>query len=377
MQTLNDHRNRPFNQVSRQRRIKKSPFQGWFYLTSIPDPPEGASFVKRETARKSRLISVVACFLLLLFAICLPAAIIVRNVPSLVSTSAILPVTLVAILLNRAGKTFAAGIIIVCASEILLSLVILTTRPFDVMDMQSYELLVIGELLSVSLLPGRSVFIVALYNSAVILGSLLYQPKTPALLQIVHHQLVAVVLNPVGVQLLVAGVTYLWVSSTLRAIARADYAEVVAALEQEIGREATLAAEEKHLLEAKINEIVKFHNDAMKSSISAKFPFSEETKVLWPLINVIHSLQRKVQSSFSTDSELRRLKNAIADYTSFVYKNDLTQRKQWPQTKTDLDLLLYAIMQQMGKRSEFVSHPTIPLTPAANTGTSARTTRKF
>ena len=349
MRTLSGYDDRSFNQASYQGQGKRNPFLWWFNLTSIPDPPEDASFVKREVARKSRLISIVAFFLLVLFAIYLPVDIATKSIPSLISTLMILPVALVAIMLNRAGRTFGAGVVVVCFAELALSSVVLTTVPFDITSVQLYGLLVISELLAVSLLPGITVFITAVYNSMVILFSLLYQQQTPVMVQTVHHQFATLLLNPVGVQLLVAGVTYLWVGSTLKAIARADHAEVVASLEHEMGLQATLVAEEKLLLVAKINEVVQFHINTMNSGMSAKFPFSEETKVLWPLINIIHSLQRRVQRSLYTDYELHRLKRAIVDYANYVYATDLAQQEQWPQTKTELDLMLYPIMQQIHK----------------------------
>jgi hypothetical protein len=334
------------NQESQWGEIRLNPVQWWFKLTSIPEPAAGASFVKREAARKSRLASIIASFLLILFCIYFPADIVSRSIPSLISTTAILPVALSAILLNRAGRTFWAGMVIVCAAELALSSLVWTARPLDVVNLQLYELLVIGELLAVSLLPGRVVFLAALYNATVITCSLLYLPKTPALTQLVQQQFVTLLLFPVGVQFLVAGVTFLWVSSTLRAISRADRAEVVASLERQVAQQATIAAEEKRQLEEKINQIVQYHIDAMKSNSTPKIPFAEETKVLWPLINVIHSLYRRLHTSQQTEYELIRLKRAVVDYTNFVYSTDLAQYEKWPQTRTDLDSLLYAFKQQ-------------------------------
>ncbi len=334
------------NQDSQWDEVRLNPVQWWFKLTAMPEPAAGASFVKREAARKSRLASIIASFLLILFCIYFPADIASRSIPSLISTTAILPVALTAILFNRVGKTFWAGMVIVCAAELALSSLIWTARPLDVLNLQLYELLVIGELLAVSLLPGRVVFLAALYNGAIITCSLLYLPRTPALTQIVHQQFVTLLLYPIGVQFLVAGVTYLWVSSTLRAISRADRAEVVASLERQVAQQATVAAEEKRRLEEKINQIVQFHINAMKSNSTPKIPFAEETKVLWPLINVIHSLYRRLRSAQQTEFELARLKRALVDYTNFVYSTDLAQYEKWPQTRTDLDNLLYAFRQQ-------------------------------
>ena len=47
---------------------KKGLAQWWFNLTAVPEAPSNASFRRRELARKSRLISSITFFLLLIFA---------------------------------------------------------------------------------------------------------------------------------------------------------------------------------------------------------------------------------------------------------------------------------------------------------------------
>ncbi len=49
-------------------------FQWWYNLTSIPEPPADASFVKREEVRRSHLLSLLIFFMLMLFVVFLPAA---------------------------------------------------------------------------------------------------------------------------------------------------------------------------------------------------------------------------------------------------------------------------------------------------------------
>jgi len=61
------------------------------------------------------------------------------------------------------------------------------------------------ELLAVSLLPSRSVFLVAIANSAVILGSLLYEPHTLVLANDLQTQFIPVMIRPIALQFIVAG----------------------------------------------------------------------------------------------------------------------------------------------------------------------------
>ncbi len=233
--------------------------------------------------------------------------------------------------------------IMVAIIELALCLVIITTQPSDELSLGLYSLLIIGELLAVSLLPPSSVFFTAIYNIAFTIGSVLLLHHTPTLTQAVHQQLATIIARPVAVQFLVAAVSYIWVNSTLRAISRADRAEVIASLERQITRQSIQVAEEKQHLEENINQIVQSHIDTMNNKVVTRIPFSEETKILWPLINVIDSLQKRLRTALQTEYELQRIKKAISGYTNLIYSDRLTSQQPWPQTKTDLDPLIYAI----------------------------------
>ncbi len=270
---------------------------------------------------------------------------------AILSTTTILPVAVAATIFNRKGKPLVAGIIIVVACEAALSSLALTTIPLDSTSIDLYELLVIGELLAGALLPARAIFIAAFFNSTVVTISLLYQPKNAEWSQVVHQHFAAILLNQVGVQLLVAVVVCLWVSSALRAIMRADRAEVVASLERQMAQQTAQVAEEKRRLEEAINGIVQSHIDTMNNKVVTKIPFSEETKVLWPLINVIDSLQRRLRGTQQSEYELQYLKKAISEYAEFFRNGGVKQPLLWRRTRTELDTLLFALNEQLSSDS--------------------------
>src|SRR5579884_2655088 len=98
----------------KSQRTRKGPVQWWFSLTSVPEPPANASFVKREMVRRSRLVSVVIFTILVLFMIYFPASLFMTP-SAILSTTTILPVAVAATIFNRKGKPLVAGIIIVVA----------------------------------------------------------------------------------------------------------------------------------------------------------------------------------------------------------------------------------------------------------------------
>jgi len=335
-------------QMNPQKPLRRNPIQWWFSLTSVPDPAADASFLERERVRRARLVSIISFLMLALFILLIPFDLLALKLGSystIIGTTLIVPVAIAVILLNRSRKVIAAGIVIVVFFELALTMTIISATPFGFVDTSVYQIFVVVELFAVTILPPESVFIVATCNIAIIIGTLLSVPTTPDLGFFRQHQFARVVTNPVVVQVLVAGISYLWVRGTFRAIARADRAEVIASLEHQIAQQIAQVAEEKRQLEASINQIVQSHIDAMNNRIVTKIPFSKDTKVLWPLINVVDSQQKRLRNAHYTEYELQRLKKAIAAYTDFVYNKGLDRQQQWPQTKTDLDMLLYAIRE--------------------------------
>src|SRR5207245_5433339 len=109
------------------------------------------------------------------------------------------------------------------------------------------------------LIPPQSIFILALFNSLFIYLDLIYQQHTSVLANDLATQFIPVMIRPVGLQIIIAGVAYLWVRSATRAITRADRAEMVAALEHTIAEERASFELAKTQLEESIQQLVLMH----------------------------------------------------------------------------------------------------------------------
>src|SRR5579884_709685 len=220
-------------------------FAWWYALTAIAESAENSDPAKRDIIRKSRLLSVIVFFLLIIFVGFIPACLMLPNPFVLVADVSMLVICVVALMLNRAGKFSISGVLLVLSFEGALVMVIFTTIPLDGPSIQQYELFVFGELLAVSLLNARSVYLVAAFNSAIIIISLVFQPHTPMLDQDLQTQFWPMLVRPVAVQLLVAGVTYLWVSGAISYLARAIRAEIAATAAQREAEEQRKTAEQE------------------------------------------------------------------------------------------------------------------------------------
>ncbi len=314
---------------------KQNILQWWFNLTSIPDPPIAASHLKREEIRRSRLVSIIGFCLLVIFVICSPASL-TGGIAAKISISAIFPVVFISMLLNRSHKIFLAGLVIVLAIEIIIPVRIYMTQPFTENDIQVYGLLIFGELFAVTLLPARSVFFVAIYNSIFIPVSLFYLPKNQILTYDVHTHFATLVAYPIAVQFTVAAVTYIAAVSTLRAIARADRAEVIAALERQI-------AQQKNELELGIQKIIQTHISVANGNLNARAPLTQDN-VLWHVANSLNTLLTRFQRASLAQENLQHLTNAIAYTTAAVQQTSQQMPLQpLPATNTAIDPLLLSL----------------------------------
>lgn len=319
---------------------------GWWYnLTAVPEPPANASFVRREAVRRIRLFSTVCFFFLVILLIFFPACLFLPNHLVIYMDGIIIGITVGTLFLNRAGRTLLAGVILVIASEIVLTVVITTTLPLDEPSIQLYDLYLVVDLLAVSLIPPQTIFVLAFFNSIFIGVDLLYQPHTAGLAHDLVSQYIPMLVRPVGLQIIVAGVAYLWVRSATRAITRADRAEMIAKLEHTIAEDRALFEQAKKQLEGSIQQLVKTHAEAINGQMIARIPYPPEAKVLWPLIGVINSLWVRLQHMHQTERELQQLKQVIAWYTEVLRRAALAPQQPLPmyQTKTEMDSLILAV----------------------------------
>ena len=316
----------------------------WYAITVPPRPPANANFVRREANRKARLLSSVAFFFLATLILFIPGALFMPLGILLVVCGAIFG-TIIALMINRAGKTIFAGIVIVIAAEAALSIGIQVMRPMDAASIQLYDLYTIIELLVVSLLPARYVFVAAFLHSIYIGVDLaLLHPRTPGLNEALQTQLIPALVRPIGLQLMVAGVAFIWVYSATRAIIRANRAEMLATLEHTIAEQRAAIEQEKQELEESIQQLVKAHVDAANGQIATRIPYPP-AKALWPLVGVINSLWVRLHHSQQVDHELQQLKQAISTYNERVQRAAALSQPSLPigRTGTDLDALMLSI----------------------------------
>jgi uncharacterized membrane protein YgdD (TMEM256/DUF423 family) len=315
----------------------------WNALTAIPDAPPHADFAQREAARKSRLTSNVLFFFTTMVVALLPACFFIPGHAYFWLDLQLVLACIFALMLNRAGHTLAAGILVNLAGFVILTIALFTTIPFNETTLQGYDMYVIVELLAVSLLPMRSIFLVAIISTLCILGTLIYVPHTAVLDRDLHQQLLIIIARPIGTLFLVAGVAYILASTMAKAIERAGRAELIAQLQQEIAEQEHLLAEQKRELDAGIEQLLRTHVAVANGDLNARAPLTQDN-LLWQIARALNTLLVRFQRAAEAEADLRRVDQAVTFYVSLIQQAEQDQQVPvLPLTHTNIDPLIVAL----------------------------------
>ena len=287
--------------------------QWWDRLNVLLELPGSAPLVARERARRRQLVSTILLVVAGFQLVSLPGAISDHSPLALGTVIVGLVICGVAMLFNRGGKAIMSSILLIIVIDLGCGLMLLTSpMGLDVANLPVFDVLIVSELIAVSLLPAASVFPIALGNILFISGDIALQPHTPALNQLLASGMAYdVVAQPIGLQIIVAVVTYLWVRSALRAIARADRAEEVAELQR---RE----AERTHQLESGIQQLLRTQVRAANGDLTARANLSQDN-VLWQVgisLNLLLTrLQKAAWEASRAENENQHLRWEVARLT--------------------------------------------------------------
>jgi len=281
--------------------------QWWDRVNLLPDISISAPLAARESARRKQLVSTILLVVAAFQFVNLPGALVEAHPLALGTIMLGLVICGVAMLFNRGGKAIVSSILLIVVVDLGCGLMLLTSpMGLDVANLPVFDVLIVSELIAVSLLPAISVFPIALVNMLFIVADITFQPHTPALHQLLASSMALdVVAQPIALQIIVAAVTYLWVRSALHAIARADRAEDIAALQH---RE----AERTRQLETGIQQLLQAQVRAANGDLTARANLSQDN-LLWQvgvslnmLLTRLHKAGREASHAGYENQQLRR-----------------------------------------------------------------------
>jgi hypothetical protein len=286
------------------------------------------SIALREQARRKQIVSAVLLVIVIFQFAELPGALIMHTAMDIGTVVLGLALCAVAALFNQFGKLTIVTVLLIAVIDLGCGLMLLTSpMGLDVSSLPVFDVLLVSELIAVSLLPAISVFPVALSNMLFTIVVLIFAPRTMELNMVLTSNMAYdTILQPLGLQIIVAVVSYIWVRSALRALARADRAEEISRLQR---REAELLMREaefnhaftqgsEHLLQV----LVRAANGdpSMRSTLNQDHP-------LWRIGNALNVLLTRVGRMANAEQEIQRLRMTVAHLTERVFDRERGYRQ--------------------------------------------------
>jgi hypothetical protein len=286
------------------------------------------SIALREQARRKQIVSAVLLVVVIYQLVELPGALMMHTAMDIGTVVLGLALCAVAALFNQFGKITIVTILLIAVIDLGCGLMLLTSpMGLDVSSLPVFDVLLVSELIAVSLLPAISVFPVALSNMLFTIAVLMLAHRTMGLeMALTSNMAYDTILQPLGLQIIVAVVSYIWVRSALRALARADRAEEISRLQR---REAELLkreAEFNHAFTEGSEHVLQVLVRAANGDSRVRSALNQDHP-LWRIGNGLNVLLTRVQRTANAEQEILRLRMTVAHLTERVFQQGRAGRQ--------------------------------------------------
>jgi hypothetical protein len=291
-------------------------FLWWLRLTAPPGAimyDQAPTRKERERLRHAGLTSYVAPFVFVA-----PLLLLQQANGDFATTTAIIVLmlfSLLALIFNRYGLQVVAALLLILSMDAVIEGSLITAQGgLSSGWLLTFDLFVIPLITAGVLLSRNYLWLFVILHIACILGDFYLLPHAADLdaLVMVWHGPAVVFARPIIIQLGVFLLSFLQITSTNRAIIRADRAEEVAALQSAIARR-------KQQLEAGIQEIMNVLVHAANGHFTTQASLPKEN-VLWQIASSLNTLFARLQHSrqaemkmYQTEQEVRKVIDALRE----------------------------------------------------------------
>lgn len=287
-------------------------FPWWYRLTSPPDAGPGASLQQRDRLRRSRLASALMLFLLTVLLLAGTIGAIGSNRTILAVCTTMFVTILLSIPLNRQGWVEVVGLIMCLGlTGGMYTSILLAPGGMSPNDKDILYLLFFSDLFVAAILPVNWVFVVALLNVLFSLFALAFWHHTPALNALLATSASIILFRLIQIHLIVSGVTWILVNNLKAAVQRADRAEEIAKLQQDVAELASQQASEKAALEQSLSLLIEVHMRVANGDLSARVPLTQENR-LWQIAGPLNTLLGRYQRARQAEQEQLALAQRMA-----------------------------------------------------------------
>ena len=271
-------------------------FSWWYRIAAPPNVPADAPLKKRESVRIGKLTSLVLLIEYIYITIVVGTGL--TNNPALLNILIANYVCItIGVIFNRLGRTRISAAFAFLTIELGMIVNLLNVSAaggLSSFNLPLLDILAQPELIAVSLFPAWTVLPVATFNCLFIAGCLAYLPKTAELAHTLSLAAYNAYERPIALQIITALVTFLWVSSAIQDMKRADSAEEVNKLAQDLSRQQQAEVQKKQQLEASIRQIMDIHTQVANGNLNARVPL-DQNNALWAIGGSLNNLLARLQ----------------------------------------------------------------------------------
>ncbi len=316
----------------------------WYRLAAPPEPPVTANLIQREVFRRGQIASLMLLTMIAIF---------VAFMGEGFTNPAIFPIVIpalclnvIAIFLNRRGWVALVAILLIVEIEFPVAFaggLLDLSKGISLYSLGIFDLFVAAEVIAAALLAPKSVFVVTFINIILIGFGMSVHPAPDLAHFIAASSIYNAMARPVILQLVVALAMYVWGSSVIKALIRADRAEAMAALQHALAQQQHALAQEKQQLERSIQYIVETQTRVANGDLNARVPLTQEN-VLWQVAGSFNNLLARFQRLRQDAFELQRLRNETTRLIAAVREAREGQHSiQFAHSGTALDVLAMEI----------------------------------
>lgn len=315
----------------------------WWYQLSLPRHTPNVTPIERERVRYARLTSNFTLLILVASILLLPLSVInTFNSSSSILAFISLGIVLTSVIFSKLGLNVVAASLLVLNTIIQVSGTMLT-NPLDPSMIPIFDVLVIPVILSGALMPPAAALVTGGANSAIILLIAAFQPHTAYYAQMskLGSYSITLIALPVTIQLLVAVITFVIMRSLQATIRRADRAEEIVSLQQEVAQHERAEAKNQQQLAEGISIISQVHTAIANGNLDARVPLHAE-HVLWQVAIPLNNLLNRVQHWKEHAEQHERTQTAVAQIVAELQRAQIQHVPvRLPQhTGTPIDPLL-------------------------------------
>jgi hypothetical protein len=321
---------------------------GWWYRIAIPpEVPDDAPLRDRMRVRSGKLTGMIILFEMLIALVTLIVVIIEKNTFDAPVIGVCLITLIIGVVLNRQGKTTAAGILVIILEEIGVIVSILGVGnvriPVDSASLIDFDFFIGADLIAASMLAPWVTFPLTLGNCFITAAIITFAYKSPDLIRDLSTRAFYIYAYPIETQLLVATVCFLWASSTYREMRRASNAEEVNNLTMALVKQQQTEDLRKRQLEESIQQILSVHIKFANGNWHARVSLSQQN-VLWPLAGSLNNLLARLQSWRYDAIQLQRNEQAIHQLLQNIQRAKREKKSiRAYKTGTPLDVVIQEI----------------------------------